>query len=72
MHGSEYVTNSFARIPVRDSLINLKKIVGYKVLNFINNEDQEAFGYKTLKRKGAVASLKENKASHMYSFYSLM
>ena len=52
-----------ARIPVRDSLTNLKKIVGCKVLYFINNEDQEALGYKTLKRKDAVASFRENKAS---------
>ena len=40
MHGSQYVTNSFARILVHDSLTN-----------FINNnEDQEALGYKTLRR----------------------
>ena len=40
MHGSQYMTNSFAQIPVRDSLTNLrKKNVGYKVLHFINNED---------------------------------
>ena len=64
MHGSQYVTNSFARIPVRDSLTNLrKKNVGCKVLHFINNEDQEALGYKTLRHKNAVASFRENKAS---------
>ena len=51
MHGSQYVTNFFARILVRDSLTNLKKIIGCKVLHFINNEDQEVLGYKTLKRK---------------------
>ena len=39
MHGSQYVTNFFARILVRDSLTNLKKIIGCKVLHFINNED---------------------------------
>ena len=40
MHGSQYVTNSFARIPVSDSLTNLrKKNVGYKVLHFIDNEN---------------------------------
>ena len=51
MHESQYVTNFFARIPVRDSLTNLrKKNVGCKVLHFINNEDQEALGYKTLRR----------------------
>ena len=52
-----------ARIPIYDSLINLKKIVGCKVLIFINNEDQEALGYKTLKCKDAVASFRKNKAS---------
>ena len=31
-------------------------VVGYKVLYFINDEDQEAFGYKTLRRTNAVAS----------------
>ena len=36
--------------------------VGCKVLHFINNEDQEALGYKTLRRKDAVASFRENKA----------
>ena len=62
LHGCQYVTNSFARILVRDSLTNLsKKNVGYKVLHFINNEDQEALGYKTLRRKDAVASFRENK-----------
>ena len=63
MHRSQYVTNIFARIPIRDSLTNLKKIVDWKVLHFINNEDQEALGYKTLRHKDAVASLRENKAS---------
>ena len=56
LHGSQYVTNSFARILVRDSLTDLKrKNVGCKVLHFINNEDEEALGYKTLRRKDAVA-----------------
>ena len=27
---------------------SVKKVVGYKVLQFINNEDQEAPGYKIL------------------------
>ena len=50
----------FAWIPVRESLTNLrKKNVGCKVLHFINNKDQEALGYKTLRRK---VSLRENKA----------
>ena len=64
MHESQYVTNSFARIPVRDSLTNLrKKNVGCKVLHFINNEYQEALGYKTQRHKDVVASFRENKAS---------
>ena len=64
LHGSQYVTNSFAWIPVCDSLTNLRrKHVGCKVLHFINNEDQEALGYKTLKRKDAVVSFRENKTS---------
>jgi len=32
MYGSQYVTNSS----------NLKKVVGYKVLHFMHNENQEA------------------------------
>ena len=64
LHESQYVTNSFARIPVHDSLTNLrKKNVGCKVLHIINNEDQEALGYKTLSRKDTVASFRKNKAS---------
>ena len=52
-----------AWIPVLDQRTNLKKIVGCKVLHFIDNEDQEALGYKTLRRKDVVASFRENKAS---------
>ena len=52
MQGFQYMINFFARIPVRDSFTNLRKEnVGCKVLHFINNEDQEALGYKTLRRK---------------------
>ena len=73
MHGSQYVTNSFARIPVCDSLTNLrKKNVGCKVLHFINNEDQEALGYKTLRRKDVVASFRENKVSVIFSYVLLV
>ena len=36
-------------------------VVGCKVLHFINNEDQEAFGYKTLRRTNAIASHREKK-----------
>ena len=52
MQGFQYMINFFAWIPVRDSFTNLrKKNVGCKVLHFINNEDQEVLGYKTLRRK---------------------
>ena len=37
-------------------------VVGWKVLHIINNEDQEALGYKTLRHKNAITSCKENKA----------
>ena len=37
-------------------------VVGYKVLHFINNEDQEALDYKTLWHTNVVASHRENKA----------
>ena len=77
LHESQYVTNSFAWIPVHDSLTNLrKKNVGCKVLHFINNEDQVAHGYKTLRPKDAVTSFRENKTLghflHVFSLYSLM
>ena len=71
LHGSQYVTNSFARIPVRYSLTNLrKKNVSCKAPHFINNEDHEALGYKTLRRKDAVASFRENKESVTFCIYS--
>ena len=70
MHGSQYMTNAFARILIRDSLANLKKNVGCKVLHFINNEDQEALYYKILRRKDVVASFRENKASVTYCMCS--
>ena len=34
-------------------------VVGYKVLYFINNEDQEALGYKTLWRINIITSHRE-------------
>ena len=48
LHGFQYVTNSS----------NLIDCVGYKILHFINDENQEALGYKTLRRTNAVASHK--------------
>ena len=41
----------------------LEEDVGCKFIHFIDNKDQEALGYKTLKRKDAIASFRENKAS---------
>ena len=35
-------------------------VVGYKVLQLINNKDQETLGYKILWRTNIVASHKEN------------
>ena len=52
LHGAQYVTNSS----------KLNDVVGYKVLHFINNEDLEALGYKTLWRTNIIASYKENKS----------
>ena len=63
MHESQYVTNQRCTAPSTWLTHQLKEDVGCKVLHFINNEDQEALGYKTLRRKDTVASFKENKAS---------
>ena len=64
LHRSQYVTNSFAQIPVHDSFTNLrKKNVGCKVLHFINNEDQEALGYKTLRCKRRSSFFQREMAS---------
>jgi len=45
---------------------NLNDIVGCIVLHFINNEDQEALGYKILWRTNALASHRENKSLGLY------
>ena len=50
LHGFQYVTNSN----------NLNDVVGYKVLHFINVEDQEALGYKILWHTNALVSHREN------------
>ena len=54
----------------------LEEDIGCKVLHFINNENQEALGYKTLRCKDIVTSFRENKALghslHMFSLYSHM
>ena len=42
MHGSQYVTNQFdARIPVRDLLTNLKKMLAAKFFYSSHDEDHE-------------------------------
>ena len=41
-------------------------VVGCKVLHFINNEDQEALGYKTLCLTNPVAFHRENKSLGLY------
>ena len=42
---------------------NLNDVVGYKVLHFINNEDQKTLGYKTVCRTNTIASHRQNKSS---------
>ena len=62
MHRSQYVTNQWCTAPSTWLTHQIEEDVGCKVLHFINNEDQEALGYKTLRRKDIVTSFKENKA----------
>ena len=50
LHESQYVTNSS----------NLNDVVDCKILHFINNEDQEALGYKIL-----ITSHRENKSLYL-------
>ena len=43
MHDSQYVTNQFdARIPVRDLLTNLRKMLAAKFFNSSDDEDHKA------------------------------
>ena len=70
LHGSQYVTNQRCTAPSTWLTHQLEEDVGYKVLHFINNEDQEALGYKTLRRKDVIASFKENKASVTFNMCS--
>ncbi|KAM4100328.1 hypothetical protein ACB094_05G059900 [Castanea mollissima] len=51
-------------------VLSREEDVGCKVLYFINNKDQETLGYKTLRRKDAVASFRENKASMSLMMYA--
>ena len=70
LHGSQYVTNQRCTTSSTWLTHQLEENVGCKVLHFINNEDQEVLGYKTLRRKDAVASFRENKASVTFCMYS--
>ena len=74
LHGSKYVTNQRYTAPNMWLTHQLEDVVGCKVLHFISNEDQEALDYKTLRRKDAKASFRENKALghflHVFSLYS--
>ena len=63
LHRSQYVTNQWCTAPSTWLIHQLEEDVGCKILHYINNEDQEAFGYKILRRKDVVASFRENKAS---------
>ena len=69
MHESQYVTNQLHGSSTRFNH-QLEEDVCCKVLHFINNEDQKALGYKTLRRKNAVASFRENKASVTFCIHS--
>ena len=51
LHGSQYVTNQRCMASSTWLTHQLEEDVGCKVLHFINNKDQEALGYKTLRRK---------------------
>ena len=52
---------------------NLKKVVGYKVLHFMHNEDQEAPWLQNPWHKDTRAFFRENKILghflHMFSMY---
>ena len=70
LHGFQYVTNQWCTAPSTWLIHQLEEDVGCKVLHFINNEDQEALGYKILRRKDVVASFRENKASVTFCMFS--
>ena len=76
LHESQYMTNQRCITSCTWLTHQFEEDNGCKVLHFINNEDQVALGYKTLRRKDAVASFKENKALchlfHAFSLYSHM
>ena len=61
LHGSQYVTNS----------PTWRRLLAANFFTSSTNEDQETLGYKTLRRKNAVASFRENKASITFYICSL-
>ena len=61
LHGSQYVNNS----------PTWRRLLAAKFFTSSTNEDQETFGYKTLRRKDAVASFRENKALVAFCICSL-
>ena len=72
LHGSQYMTNQWYTTPSTWLTHQLEEYVGCKVLHFINNEDQETLGYKTIKCKDTVASFRENKTlNHFLHVFSL-
>ena len=70
LHESQFITNQWCMVPSTWLTHQLEEDVDCKVFHFINNEDQEAFGYKTLRHKDAVVSFRENKASVTFCMYS--
>ena len=58
LHGSQCVTNQCCVAPNTWLTHQLEEDVGCKVLHSINNEDQEALGYKTLRRKDTVERIR--------------
>ena len=70
LRGSQYVTNQWCTAPSTWLTHQLEEDVGCKVLHFINNEDQEVLGYKTLRHKDIVASFRDNKASVTFCIFS--
>ena len=70
LHGSQYVTNQWCTTPNTWLTHQLKEYLSCKVLHFINNKDQEALGYKTLRCKDTIAFFRENKASVIFCICS--
>ena len=59
LHESQYITNQRCTAPSTRLTHQLEEDIGCKVLHFINNEDQEALGYKTLTQRRSSFFLRE-------------